>query len=258
MKKIILALPLLCLAFLACNSTQSVLKTTNTLEGSWQLNYITGPRITFDGLYPNKKPTMTFDLAANKVSGNNSCNTYFGNLIFDGLKINFKDAKMGMTMMACQGEGENVYMRTLEKIDSYSISDDGKTLNFNMGDITMMRFEKQLVDSHNSQNSLDWQGTYKGVTPCADCEGIETGVTLNADLTFAIKTKYLGKGDGKVFEEKGNFVWDKTGGSISLESLKGSSTQYKVGENRLIQLDREGKVIEGDLAEKYVLKKIDF
>jgi uncharacterized lipoprotein NlpE involved in copper resistance len=109
--------------------------------------------------------------------------------------------------------------------------------------------------SDNSQNSLDWSGTYKGITPCADCEGIETELVLNQDLTYVIKTKYLGKGDGKVFEEKGNFVWDKTGGIISLQVSKGGPSQYKVGENQLIQLDMEGKPITGALAEKYVLTK---
>jgi uncharacterized lipoprotein NlpE involved in copper resistance len=111
------------------------------------------------------------------------------------------------------------------------------------------------TDSHNSQNSLDWQGSYKGTTPCADCEGIETELVLNIDLTYVMKTKYLGKGDGKTFEEKGNFVWDKTGGIISLEGLKGRPSHYNVGENRLIQLDMEGKPITGALAEKYVLTK---
>lgn len=111
------------------------------------------------------------------------------------------------------------------------------------------------TNSDNSQNSLDWTGTYKGVTPCADCEGIETEIVLKNDLTYTIKTKYLGKGNGKVFQEKGNFVWDKTGGIITLKGIKGSPSLYKVGENRLIQLDMEGKVIIGDLAEKYVLTK---
>ena len=111
------------------------------------------------------------------------------------------------------------------------------------------------MDSDNSQNSLDWSGTYNGVTPCADCEGIETKITLNADLTFTLKIEYLGKGDGNVFQEAGSFVWDKTGGIISLEGFKGGPSQYKVGENRLIQLDMEGNVITGDLAEKYVLIK---
>ncbi len=111
------------------------------------------------------------------------------------------------------------------------------------------------TNSDNSQNSLDWKGMYKGVTPCADCEGIETEIVLNADLTFTLKSKYLGKGDGKIFQEAGSFVWDKTGGIISLEGLKGRPSQYKVGENRLIQLDMKGKVTSGDLAEKYVLTK---
>ena len=112
-----------------------------------------------------------------------------------------------------------------------------------------------LSISDNSQNSLDWPGTYKGITPCADCEGIETEIVLNADLTFTLKTKYLGKGDGKIFQETGSFVWDKTGGIITLEGLKGRPSQYKVGENRLIQLDMEGKIITGDLADKFVLRK---
>lgn len=111
------------------------------------------------------------------------------------------------------------------------------------------------VDSHNSQNSLDWQGTYKGITPCADCEGIETEIVLNSDLTFVSKTKYLGKGDGKVFAETGSFVWDKTGKNIRLQVSVVRPSQYQVGENRLMQLNMEGKPITGDLAEKYVLIK---
>ena len=112
-----------------------------------------------------------------------------------------------------------------------------------------------VTDMHNSQNALDWQGTYKGITPCADCEGIETEIVLNKDMTFIIKTKYLGKGGSKTFEEKGTFVWDKTGGIISLKELKDMPNQYKVGENWLMQLDMEGKVITGSLADKYILKK---
>jgi uncharacterized lipoprotein NlpE involved in copper resistance len=110
-------------------------------------------------------------------------------------------------------------------------------------------------EAHNSQNSLDWTGTYKGITPCAGCEGIKTEIILNNDMTFIFRTQYLGKGDSKVFEEKGTFSWNKTGSIISLEDLKGKPNQYKVGENTLSQLDMEGKVITGVLADKYVLHK---
>ncbi|WP_281299024.1 META domain-containing protein [Flavobacterium limnophilum] len=149
MKNLISALVILSLTMMSCDSTKSISKANNTLDGTWQLNYITGPRIAFEGLYPDKKPTIVFDLKENRVSGNNSCNQYFGALLLDGNKINFKDAKMGMTMMACQGSGEPTYMKTLEKIDSYSISEDGKTLSFIAGTIEMMRFEKVAKEDHN-------------------------------------------------------------------------------------------------------------
>ena len=137
------------MAFTSCDSAKSASKTAAALEGTWQLNYITGPRITFEGLYPDKKPTINFDLKENRVSGNNSCNQYFGALLLDGKKINFKDAKMGSTMMACPGTGESTYMKTLEKVSNYSISEDGKTLSFIAGTIEMMRFEKVEKNAHN-------------------------------------------------------------------------------------------------------------
>ncbi|MFV5697901.1 META domain-containing protein [Flavobacterium sp. ZT3R17] len=142
MKKIILVLTALCWAFISCNSAKKTMSNTTSLEGTWELNYVTGPRIAFGGLYPNNKPTITFNLKENSVSGSSSCNRYSGKLNLVGNKISFKDP-MAMTRMFCPGEGENVYMSTLQKIDSYSVSEDGKTLNFIMGDIAMMRFEKK-------------------------------------------------------------------------------------------------------------------
>jgi len=256
MKKI-LFLPIAVFMLYSCKTTKA--KTSaNTLEGTWQLNYITGSRIAFEGLYPENKPTITFDLKENRVSGNNSCNNYSGNLIVKESEINFRDSKMISTMMVCIGQGEQVFMSTLGKINTFSISEDGKILNFIMGDIAMMRFERVFIDNDNSKNSLDWNGTYKGTTPCADCDGIATEITLNKDLTFEIKTKYLGKGDGKVFLEKGTFTWDKTGSIIIFKDIKERPSQYKVGENKLIQLDMKGKIIKGALAEKYVLTKLSF
>jgi heat shock protein HslJ len=142
MKKVIVSLTILCLAFISCNSVKTATNKTASLEGTWELNYITGPRIAFGGLYPNQKPTITFDLKEGSVSGGNSCNRYSGKLNADGNKISFKEP-MAVTKMFCPGEGEDIYMSTLQKIDSYAISEDGKTLNFIMDDIAMMRFEKK-------------------------------------------------------------------------------------------------------------------
>lgn len=108
--------------------------------------------------------------------------------------------------------------------------------------------------SHTAQSSLDFQGIYKGVVPCADCEGIETVVTLT-DSTFTRTTLYVGKKNAKVNEEKGTFSWNADGNTIVLIGVKDAANQYFVGENMLKQLDLKGKVIEGELAEKYILLK---
>lgn len=113
------------------------------LDGTWELNYITGPRIAFDGLYPNKKPTINFNTKENRVSGNNSCNSYTGKLNVTENKIDFTEPMTATKMMCMDGQGEQVFMNTLSKVTSYNITDDGKTLNFISGDIATMRFTKK-------------------------------------------------------------------------------------------------------------------
>ena len=108
----------------------------------------------------------------------------------------------------------------------------------------------------NSLNPLDWPGTYKGVIPCADCEGIEQELTLNDNNTFTLKSNYLGKLKNNKSEETGILIWDKAGNIITAET-KDQSTKvsYIIDENTLIQLDNEKREITGPLAENYKLKK---
>jgi heat shock protein HslJ len=110
--------------------------------------------------------------------------------------------------------------------------------------------------AHHSNNSLDWDGVYSGTLPCADCDGIQTVVTLNKDLTYQIDTKYVGK-EGGTFILKGKFAWETGGNKIVLLDIPEGSGPgyYLVWENKLIQLDLKGNVITGDLASRYVLNK---
>lgn len=109
-------------------------------------------------------------------------------------------------------------------------------------------------DHHNSANSLDWAGVYKGVVPCADCEGIETSLTLNMDNSYQLSTTYLGK-EATPFKQQGSFEWDAKGSVIRLLDQKEGPALYKVIENQLIQLDMQGELITGDLADNYKLTK---
>ncbi len=104
-----------------------------------------------------------------------------------------------------------------------------------------------------SENALDWNGTYEATVPCADCPGIKTSLTLNKDKTFSITEEYLERKSKN--EDKGTFTWDATGSIITLKG-KTANYKYKVGENILIQLDMDGKEIDGPNKDLYIFKKI--
>ncbi|MCL1850765.1 MAG: copper resistance protein NlpE [Bacteroidetes bacterium] len=116
--------------------------------------------------------------------------------------------------------------------------------------------QNQIATGDNSQTCLDWEGTYSGILPCADCEGIETNLILKMDNTYQISWKYMGK-DDEIYTHEGTFVWDATGNIITLENMDVEEypTMYKVCENYLLQLDLSGNVITGELADKYILTK---
>lgn len=105
-----------------------------------------------------------------------------------------------------------------------------------------------------SRNSLDWQGVYHGVLPCADCPGIITAIQLNDDNTFVMSTSYIGKTE--VEQKSGSFTWDQSGSQITLEGLdEVTNPVYKVGENKLIPMDGGGNPVAGDRANQYTLTK---
>ena len=105
---------------------------------------------------------------------------------------------------------------------------------------------------HNSRTSLDWAGTYSGTIPGADNPGIFVQITLNWDESYEIHYHYVGKSDD-VFTFTGYFSWDDKGGTITLDS-NAIPMNYKVGEGFLLQLDMQGNVITGELAEMYRLR----
>ncbi|HYH56091.1 MAG TPA: META domain-containing protein, partial [Anseongella sp.] len=58
-------------------------------DTTWELEYISGPRIAFEGLFPDKKPRISFDKTTSEVSGHNSCNGYSAKYTLNGPGISF-------------------------------------------------------------------------------------------------------------------------------------------------------------------------
>ncbi|MCR9263771.1 MAG: META domain-containing protein [Flavobacteriaceae bacterium] len=105
---------------------------------TWELEYISGPRIAFDGLFPNKKPQISFDQESGKVLGNDSCNGYSAEYTLDGNTISFGEP--GPTTMMFCGGGERQFLTMMQKIDGFAL-EEGK-LNLLIGEVPMMRFTK--------------------------------------------------------------------------------------------------------------------
>jgi copper homeostasis protein (lipoprotein) len=108
----------------------------------------------------------------------------------------------------------------------------------------------------NSKTALTWVGSYIGVIPCADCSGIATEVTLYKDQSYSWGYKYLGKSDD-IVEFKGFFEWEAQGKIVVFKDANSGDVlnRFKLEENSLRMLDKEGKIIEGDLSHNYILYK---
>lgn len=112
-----------------------------------------------------------------------------------------------------------------------------------------------VTDYLEYKESLDWTGEYVGVTPCADCEGLEITINLKEDFTYEKKYRYIGKSDKKYFYE-GNFKWSEDSLNVELEDHLGKIQSYAMQRDKLIVLDDSGNRIEGDLADQYELHKV--
>ena len=112
-----------------------------TLNGTWELNYISGPRIAFNALYPDKKPQIKFNLPENELGGNTSCNGFGSKITIDENKISIAEP-FAKTMIFCEGGGETTFLKMLEKVNKYAVTSNN-TLAFLIGDVAVMRFTKK-------------------------------------------------------------------------------------------------------------------
>lgn len=143
-KIILLGYAFLAVMVSACSNLKELSngsKVNPKLSGEWELFYITGPRIAFDGLYPRRKPMLRFDLEKARVSGNTSCNSLSGELKAEAEnKISFKKG-FATTKMFCEGTGEHTFLKALEQVETYAIKDSTLSLSSNLG--VIMRFKKK-------------------------------------------------------------------------------------------------------------------
>lgn len=140
MKKLNIPLAfMLTLFFFACSSTKRTIVKEDLYNTTWELEYLSGPRIAFSGWFPDKKPQITFNKVTKKVEGTDGCNGYAAGYMVNGNKISFGEP--GPTTMMFCGEGEKFFLNTIKKMDQYKIDEEGK-LNLMIDNVPMMRFKR--------------------------------------------------------------------------------------------------------------------
>lgn len=112
---------------------------TDLLSGNWELFYISGPKISFEGLYPEKKPSIFFNFGANTIHGNTSCNGFTSKYKMDAANLTIEDGLQ--TMRYCEGGGEQAFQAMMKKTTSYKI--EAGNLVFYFNDVPVLKFKKQ-------------------------------------------------------------------------------------------------------------------
>ncbi len=109
--------------------------------------------------------------------------------------------------------------------------------------------------AHQSNMALDWDGTYTGKLPCADCEGIIYTLTLDNNDSYTLVRHYEGAKNSQDDILKGKILWNDNGSIITLQGMDNEPNQFFVGENTLFKLNGDGERIKGPMADLYMLKK---
>jgi heat shock protein HslJ len=141
MKKTVLFLALIFMSLLnSCSTVKNSDVSKGLYDTTWELEYISGPRIAFEGLFPEQKPKLTFTEKDKTVNGTTGCNGFGSTFTLNGKTIKI-ELPQAMTMRYCEGGGEAIFLKTIEKVNHFHIDKDNK-LNLMIDEVSMMRFKK--------------------------------------------------------------------------------------------------------------------
>lgn len=110
--------------------------------------------------------------------------------------------------------------------------------------------EEAILEQDAFQIPDEVQGTYTGVLPCDDCEGIEIELVLTAGR-YNMSLVYRGKSD-EIFLEDGTF--QKEADQIQLYRTESVGlNKFLIRKGQLIMLDEYGNEVTGKDKDKYIL-----
>ena len=97
---------------------------------------------------------------------------------------------------------------------------------------------------------------YVGTLPCGDCEGIDISLQLNNDSSYTMNSVYKGSrvdSNNNSFKDTGTWAMHST--DTLILSQKRNTIKYIKTDSTLTQLDGNGNIITGPLADMFILHK---
>ena len=119
----------------------------------------------------------------------------------------------------------------------------------------------QISSSANAlEPSVLTLGTYDGIMPCADCDGIATSLSLNADGTYDLTTIYQNSINDVAKDEltyTNSGVYESNGDMVKvITPSSGDVLVFKVLDNKsLLRVAEDGTEPMPELYDNYILKR---
>ena len=123
MKKLqLLSISFLFLILSSCASTPKINPLSLLTGNSWELVNLVGADL---GQFSNGKPTLNF-LEGGRLAGYAGCNNFSGGFLLEGANLQLDPG--AMTKKACEGVGEDQFIRAIQKVNSFQVAKDKLTL----------------------------------------------------------------------------------------------------------------------------------
>lgn len=112
------------------------------------------------------------------------------------------------------------------------------------------------VETKTAENSIQFDGTYKGILPCFEkkCKEVEMEIKLLPNKGYVYSTKRIGL-DNTALMTTGTFQFKEDGNTIVFPEIANVPNAFLVEEGKIIQLDKNQKRIETADSTKFELKK---
>ncbi|MFV0145015.1 copper resistance protein NlpE [Empedobacter falsenii] len=112
------------------------------------------------------------------------------------------------------------------------------------------------VETKTAENSIQFDGTYKGVLPCfeKECKEVEMEIKLLPNKGYIYSTKRIGL-DKTALMTTGTFQFKEDGNTIVFPEIANVPNAFLIEEGKIIQLDKNQKKIESADSAKFVLTK---